>query len=125
MLLKEKINLPKYIILSLAATLIFLGFSYGDRRLIYVILSVYLATLINQALLVALIWSIIFTDTPKTRALRIKRLIKITSYLLSKVIILVLAIIAGVHFVGDKIIIALLNYIVQIVLLGLCLRRKA
>ena len=117
MLTKEKINHKKYLGLS---TLLLAGtylFCTGPKEFLVVIM-VFLAVIINQWLLVSSVNKLI----KKTLNHESSSIIKILGSFLGKTIILVIAITFGVHLMGNRIIIPILIYVIQIFILYLSLK---
>ena len=81
-----------------------------------VLLGVYLATIGNLLLLKYAVGQLLF-GAKSSRG-------KVIIAFLGKMLLILGALILGVHFVGDRIVIAILNYIAQIFIFGLCLKRQ-
>jgi hypothetical protein len=114
----KKIDLKVFIPYSLATTLVFSFFLNGTNEIL-VLFVVYIATLINLALLVNLLMKMFEL---KLSGGEIKPLNIITMFIL-KLIIMFTALTWGIHLVGNRIIIPLLNYILQILILTFAMRR--
>jgi hypothetical protein len=119
MLIRERINLKKYFSLSF----LLLSLSYficnGPKEFL-VVLIVFAGVVINQWLLVSSVNKLI----KKTLNNESTSNFTIIASMFFKTIILVIAITFGVHFIGNRIIIPILIYIVQIFVLYLSLRSK-
>jgi hypothetical protein len=121
MRLIKKIDLQLFIPLSLIATLAFCFFAKGWLE-IGVIFIVYFATLINLYLLMYIVSSMILSEEVRLSGNMDK--FKILLFFVAKVCVLFLALILGVHLIGNRIVIAILNYVVQIFVLGVAMRKN-
>jgi len=106
---------------SLITTLIFCLFG-RNRTEILSIIFVYLATLIALFMLMAILHGLIMD--PEVKATGKVKKSRLFSYMFLHVIFLFGSIGIGVHFMGNRIIIAVLNYVVQIFVLGIGLRKN-
>jgi len=106
---------------SLITTLIFCLFG-RDQTEILSIIFVYLATLIALFMLMAILHGLIMD--PEVKATGKVKKSRLFSYMFLHVIFLFGSIGIGVHFMGNRIIIAVLNYVVQIFVLGIGLRKN-
>jgi hypothetical protein len=107
--------------ISLISTL---GFCLLGRDLteILAILFVYAATLISLYLLMAILYGMMMDpEVQSTGKLRKGRLML---YMLLHILFLFGSIGLGVHFMGNRIILAVLNYVIQIFALGVGLRKN-
>ena len=111
--LTGRINFKKYLLFSLITTLITLAFARGVKD-VAAILIIYLATVLNQLLLVEGVYEL--TGASKK--------FKVIFIFLIKMGILFGALTLGVHLMGKKVIIPLINYVVIIFVLGTSLRDK-
>lgn len=119
MLIRKKINFKKYLILSF----IHIGPTYfivNNLSEYKIILLVFVATVLNQWMLVESVESMVQgalsggdQDTANTVLL-----------FLGKTILLLAALSFGVHIMGKRIIIPVLNYIIQIFILYFSFKRK-
>ncbi len=119
--LRKRINLKIFIPVSLITTLALLLFSQSQTETL-VILGVYLATLINLFLLLSVINKIVEIGTA-TEPVDYSKL-RLALVFLAKMLVLFLALTIGVHFTGKRIIIPLLNYVIQIFVLGVSFKRS-
>ncbi len=106
---------------SLIVTMIFCLFARGLTEII-VIFSVYVATLISLFLLMYIMHVIIF-DQEALRERRIDKA-KLFLYMMLHILFLFGSIGLGVHFMSNRIILAVLNYVAQIFVLGFGLRKN-
>ncbi|MFT6068743.1 MAG: hypothetical protein ACJAT2_003532 [Bacteriovoracaceae bacterium] len=120
MQLTKKINLKLFIPLSLGFTSAAALFAQSQLE-IYVILGVYVATLLNLGMLLGVISKIILIGSSVEPVKYSKIMLAIT--FIGKMAVIFLALSLGVHFMGKRIIIPLLNYVIQIFVLGVSLRR--
>lgn len=122
--IKTKINLKKYLGLSILTTVISCLFVQNIIEILVVIV-IYIATLINQAILVELVVEMSesakytkFNSEPRVDKGRVLGLS------LLKIFIMLGAISFGVLFMGNRIIIPVLNYVIIIFILALSLKQK-
>jgi hypothetical protein len=108
-----RINFKRYLLFSLMTTLITLTFARGVNDVV-AILVIYLATVLNQFLLVEGVFELTSASNK----------LKVVMIFLMKMAILFGALTLGVHLMGKKVIIPLLNYVVIIFVLGTSLRDK-
>lgn len=113
MKITDRVNFQKYLLLSLVTTLITLLFTRGAMEVVAVLI-IYLATILNQLLLVEGVLEL--TGASKKT--------KVFLIFIIKLPLLFGALALGVHFMGKRVIIPLLNYIVIIFVLGYSLRNK-
>ncbi|MFI5390481.1 MAG: hypothetical protein ACHQYQ_03895 [Bacteriovoracales bacterium] len=111
--LTGRINFGRYFLLSIPTTLVALAFARGVNEVL-AILVIYLATILNQLLLVEGVFELVGASN-KT---------KVILLFLLKVAILFGALAFGVHLMGKRVIIPLLNYVVIIFVLGISLKNK-
>lgn len=114
----KKIDLKTFIPLSLLTTAIFLFFVNGTNEIL-VVLVIYLATLVNLSLLISLLMGMF---EMKLSGSEIKPLNIITMFIL-KLIIMFAALTWGIHLIGNRIIVPLINYILQILILTFAMRK--
>ena len=117
----KRINLKLFIPLSVISTLLFALFSKSWTEVI-VLLSVYAATLVNLYMLMWIIAALILNE--EVRLTGKVDVFKVVMFFFLKVFIVFGALSLGVHFIGNKIIIALINYVVQIFVLGISMRHN-
>ncbi len=113
--LKQKINYKYFFLFSVGATCVFslLAKNWLELGIIWII---YFATLLNLLILGYILSQYIKNNKLGSHKLRIIFLSII------KLLILLIAISFGIQFVGNRIIIAMLNYIVQIFIIGIILK---
>ena len=119
--LRKRINLKIFIPVSVVTTCALLLFSKSQLET-FVILGIYIATLINLFLLLSVIHKIVEIGTA-TEPVDFSKL-KLAMIFVAKMAIIFLALTIGVHFTGKRIIIPLLNYVIQIFVLGVSLKRS-
>ena len=121
--LKEKINFKKYFTISLLVTGSISLFFREDQNILIAIWVMYAGTVANHLLLVKGI--LLLTDSEKHKVSTAKKnmLVKVLTSLASKFGVMVLAIFISVQFVQSAIIIPITNYLIQIAVLGLCLKK--
>lgn len=117
----KKINHRIFWPISLISTLGFCLFARNETE-IFAILFVYIATLLALFFLMFILYSVIFNQ--EARANRKIDKGKMFLYLLLHVLFLFGSIGIGVHFMGNRIILAVLNYVIQIFVLGIGLRKN-
>jgi hypothetical protein len=113
MFLTRRINFKKYLLLSLPTTLVTLVFVHSVKDVI-AILIIYLGTILNQLLLVEGVFGLVGASNKS----------KVFSIFILKIAILFGALALGVHLMGKRVIIPLLNYIVLIFVLGVSLKNN-
>jgi hypothetical protein len=118
MLFAQKINLKKYLILTLLSTVICLYFSKVEND-VWGILIVMVFAACSQ---LALTEAVCLLTNPGTQISEKKKKKKLFLFLMLKLIFLFAGLGFGVHFMGRRVIIPLLNYILQIAALGASLR---
>lgn len=119
--LRKRINLKIFIPTSLITTCALLLFSNSSTET-FVILGVYAATLLNLFLLLSVIQKIVEIGTA-TEPVDYSKM-KLALIFILKMAVIFLALTIGVHFTGKRIIIPLLNYVIQIFVLGVSLKRS-
>ncbi len=117
----KKIDHKMFWPVSLIVTMLFCLFAKGTSE-IFVIFGVYVATLISLFLLMYIMHTVIFDQ----QALREKKIdkAKLFLYMMLHVLFLFGSIGLGVHFMGNRIILAVLNYVAQIFVMGFGLRKN-
>lgn len=112
------VSLKHYVIATLLSTAISAAFCNGYEEYIGLGL-VYMGTVVNHIFLVELVW--LLSENAKDNGQKTKHnKKKIVFYAIGKLAVLILALSFGVHFMGKRVIIAVLNYVLQIFILGLC-----
>ena len=115
-----KINLKRYFLLTALSTLLCLFFA-NDINDLFGILIVYCGTIINHIFLTQFVAEMIEGVKNKSSGGSSKMMIAV--YAVGKMAILFLSLSLCVHFMGNKVIIALLNYVVQIFLLVFSIKK--
>ena len=117
--IRKKINLKRYFI-YLILHLVLTYFFVQSIAEFGIILLVFVATVLNQWMLIdsveALVRGVVNKDNPATT--------KIVLMFLGKTILLMIALSFGVHIMGKRVIIPLLNYVVQIFILYFSFKRR-
>lgn len=114
MLVKRNRDWLQFTFISLVITGLHLIFC-SDNKEVIVLLVFYLATIINFILLTCSVKKLL---TPSENIFKFK----LVAIFLLKFVVLIVPIIWGIQLVGSRIMIALLNYILQIFVLGVYLR---
>jgi hypothetical protein len=121
MQLTKRINLKLFIPLSLSFTCLALLFSRNTLEA-SVIIGIYIATLINLALLLGVISKIVEIGS-STEPVEYSKL-NLALVFIGKMGIIFLGLSLGVHFMDKRVIIPLLNYVIQIFVLGVSFKRS-
>jgi len=119
--LVKKIDHKVFWPLSLSVTFAFCLFGNGVTE-VFTIVSVYMATLVSLFLLMFIMYSIM--KDPEVKATGKFDKGRLIFYMLLHVLFLFGSIGIGVHFMGNRIILAVLNYVSQIFVLGIGLRKN-
>ncbi|MCR9204793.1 MAG: hypothetical protein NXH75_09460 [Halobacteriovoraceae bacterium] len=119
--LVKKIDHKLFWPLSLISTLCFCFFAKGQTEVL-TILGIYFAVLASLYMLMAIMYSMMLD--PEVRATGKIKKSKLAIYMLLHVSFLFGSIGIGVHFMGNRIILAVLNYVIQIFVLGVALRKN-
>lgn len=119
--LVKKIDHKLFWPLSLASSLAFCLFARNNVE-VYTILFVYGATLISLFMLMAILHSVM--SDPEALATGKLKKGRLLFYMFFHIVFLFGSIGLGVHFIGNRIIVAVLNYVVQIFVLGIGLRKN-
>ncbi len=117
----KKINFKRYFLWSIVPTSICLALSQNITEIV-VILTIYIATVINQFFLVEVISEMISEKTSNPQIKYRVRKLRVVTLFLFKLLIIFAALSLGVHLMGKRVIIPLLNYVVLIFILGLSLK---
>jgi hypothetical protein len=113
-----KIKINKYILLTVIITLVCAAIESNTQSTIGISI-VYIATMINHYLLVLMTHKLIASN--KSSKFYNYKLIFI---IISKFMIIIGAFYLAVHFMGNRVIIPVINYVVQIFILGFCLKKR-
>lgn len=116
----KKINLKLFLPVSLGTLLIFSLFCNGLTEIL-VLIGVHVATLLNLYMLMFVVDRLLLS--PEVLASKNIDKFKVVSYFLLKIFVIFFALSLGVHFIGNRIIIPLINYVIQIFVLGISLKR--
>ena len=119
MLLLKKLNFKKFIPISLIPLAICFAFARNMNE-VYGIAVVHIATLINIAFLAEGILQLIESHAGRLEKKPEKG--KLILLFVGKFIILILGVLFGVQMMGNRIIIPVLNYVIQIFTLSISLR---
>jgi hypothetical protein len=117
----KKIDHKLFWPLSLISTLLFCLFARGTNEVL-AIFFVYVATLISLYLLMAIMHGIMLDPEVRTTGKFNKG--RLVLYMFLHILFLFGSIGIGVHFMGNRIILAVLNYVIQIFVLGVGLRKN-
>jgi hypothetical protein len=117
----KKINLKKYLGLGLVNFAIFAAFCRSSVE-VYVLLGVAFATFINHVLLVTSISEVVDAQKNDTS---VKKPFNVFFPFAAKIIVLFLTFSVGYQFIGPRIIISIILYVVQIFILALSMHRKS
>ena len=121
MLLKTKINLKKFFLLSVSTTLLFLLFSRGWNDIIG-ILIVYVATVLHLGMLAEAVFELVKSQVSEGHIHNAKD--KIMYLFAGKLLILILSLVISRQIMGNRIIIPVINYVIQIFILTFSIRSK-
>ncbi len=121
MLLKTKINLKKFFLMSVPTTCVFLLFSRGWND-ISGILIVYVATVLHLAMLAEAVFELVKSQVSDGHIHRVKD--KIMYLFAGKLTILILSLVISRQIMGNRIIIPVINYVIQIFILTFSIRSK-
>lgn len=119
--LVKKIDHKVFWPFSILTTLIFCLFAKGQTEIVTIV-SIYIAVLAALYMLMAILYSMMLD--PEVRATGKFRRGRLVIYMLLHILFLFGSIGIGVHFMGNRIILAVLNYVIQIFVLGIALRKN-
>lgn len=120
--LKEKINLKRFFLLSFLSLAITLGFSKSLAE-IYTIIGVYIATLTYLYIFFLAVAELFRPYTDKNYDKRKDGKGKVLGLFATKLLVLIIALLLGVQIMGSRIIICVINYILQILILGVSFKK--
>lgn len=118
--LTKRINLKIFIPVSVFTTCLALLFA-SNQVDVFAIIGIYLATLTNLFLLLSVVQKIVEIGTADEPVNYSK--LNMALVFVAKMGIIFLALTIGVHFMEKRIIIPLLNYVFQIFVLGVSMKR--
>ena len=118
--IKTKINLNKYLLLSFSLTGVTLFFSRNFYD-VAGILIVYVATITNQLMLVS--GSSELVDSVRYDVKRKK--LKIVALFIIKLLVLLMGLSLAIHFMGKRVIIPLISYILTIFILIISMKKES
>jgi hypothetical protein len=119
-ILEKRLNLKKYLLLSLLTiTVIELAFSRSFEEAL-VLLAIFIASLLNQTMLLAGLKVVFTFQNRKPTKWEIS---KAALLMAGKTLILGIAFYIGIHFIKDRIIVALFIYTVQLANLFFSIKR--
>lgn len=121
MLLKTKINLKKFFSISLLTTGVFLLFA-RDINDVFAILLVYVATVTHLGMLAEAVFELIKSQITDGHIHNVKD--KILYLFLGKLTILIMSLVISRQIMGDRIIIPVINYVIQIFILTFSIKSK-
>lgn len=119
MLIKTKIDLRKYLLLSILPTGICFAFARDIPDAIAIVI-IYLTTIINQVFLIKGVDSLI---NSRLAAIKTSNF-KIVCFFLIKMSVLILGLAIGIKLMGNRVIIPLINYVIMIFILVASLNKK-
>ena len=112
----KKVNLKKYFLLSVPSTAV--CFFMAESALeVLAIFSIYLATIINQSLLVELV-----VDMTRVDGKRMSKQ-KYMIFFVGKFAVMIAALSFGVQVMGKRVILSILNYVFMIFLLVISVKK--
>jgi hypothetical protein len=120
--LRERIDLKLFVNASLVTHLISLIWADGLLELL-VLTVVYIGILISFYLLLRLVNNLLKQQLSQSKQIGLNSF-SMFQMMFGHLILLILALSIGVHFMGNRIIISLLNYCIQIFILGFALRKN-
>ncbi|MCB9060533.1 MAG: hypothetical protein H6622_03315 [Halobacteriovoraceae bacterium] len=113
------ISLKNYILFTVLTTLISFLICNGQSE-IFGVFIVYFSTIINHILLIELVYML--TENAKGSTTKLSRK-KIVFCAIGKMAILAMGLTFGVQLMGKRVIIAVLNYVIQIFILVLSIKK--
>ncbi|MDD0854721.1 hypothetical protein HBN50_16550 [Halobacteriovorax sp. GB3] len=120
--LKQKINLKRFFLLSIISTCICLALAKNLQEVL-AILGVYVATLAYLILFNVAVAELFRPYTDKDFDKKKGNKGKVLGLFLGKLLVLIIALLIGVQIMGNRIIIPVINYIIQIIILGLSFKK--
>ena len=120
MLIAKKINLKKYFLYSLPSIIIATLLCRSGKEYLS-ILIVYIATVINHILLIYAVS--MMTDVERVQGKKDQGKGNLLLLFLAKFCILLLGLYLGILFMGNRVIIPLVNYVILIFVLVLSIRK--
>jgi hypothetical protein len=123
--IKKRINLKRYFGLSLIPTILIILY-FRETAMTVAVLLVYIATIINQACLIEIVEEMSTASVPNHDGSLPKKMDKFWLVQLGvvKLLVLIGALTLGVLFIGNRIIIPLINYVIIIFILGTSLKTR-
>ncbi|WP_372655240.1 hypothetical protein [Halobacteriovorax sp.] len=121
MLLKTKINLKKFFLMSVPTTVVFLLFSRGWNDITGTLI-VYVATVLHLGMLAEAVFELVKSQVSDGHIHRVKD--KIMYLFAGKLTILILSLVISRQIMGNRIIIPVINYVIQIFILTFSIRSK-
>ena len=118
--LKERINVGLFVSLSIVTHVLFHFFVFKNTREIIGLNIVYISTLVSFYFLMRMV-HVLITSSQKITKINTGSMFKM---MFGHLLFLLFGVSIGVHFMANKIIIALINYIIQIFILGFALRKS-
>ena len=115
----KKIDVKKYLTLTLSTTLVSAFFTNGYQEIIG-IFAVYIGTVVNQLMLIEGVMLLVdFGNGVKIDKFQI------VTVFLGKFVILFGALYIGWHFMGNRVFIAIINYVIHIFFLTLSSKKES
>ena len=124
MLINDKFHRKRYVLLSLLNLLVFSGYEYYVSKSYVntgVVVIIFLSIVLNHLLLAVMVGKLLYAE--KSIEINIRSTLKNITLFLFKNLLLMLVFYIGVQFVGDRIIVSLILYVMQLITFGLSLNR--
>lgn len=120
--LRERIDLKQFLIVSLLVHVLSCLFSRNLTELLIFTL-VYVSVLLSFYLLMRMVNSLIISQLEKKENVKVSSF-SLLQMMFTHLFLLIFSLSIGVHFIGNRIIISLINYSIQIFVLGFALRKN-
>lgn len=120
MSLEKRVNLKRFFLISIPTFAVFI-YLCKDQRESLAMLGVYLATIVNFWMLINIIEYLAQSVKSNQRANISKW--KVAGFFVGKMLALLVALTLSVQIMGDRLLIPVLSYVIQIFVLGVSLRR--
>ncbi|TNE97410.1 MAG: hypothetical protein EP326_11470 [Deltaproteobacteria bacterium] len=117
MRLKTKVDFRKYIVITMISTAFCCLFARNTSEVVGIFI-IYVAALLNQMMLTEIVLEM---TAPEEEKIYSKG--SMITLGIGKLVVLIAGITLGVHFMGNRIIIPVLNYVIQIFALGFSLKQ--
>jgi len=117
MRLKTKVDFRKYLVITMISTAFCCLFARSASEVVGIFI-IYVAALLNQMMLTEIVLEMTSTEEEKIYSKG-----SMITLGIGKFVVLIVGITLGVHFMGNRIIIPVLNYVIQIFALGFSLKQ--